>query len=81
MTTILTPRGINTKVFLGVYHVVVQTHGSKITPEPRERELWVFKINKHQYHPPQSNQSSMEDLMKAFIIKTDERLETHGITI
>ncbi|XP_070050027.1 uncharacterized protein [Nicotiana tomentosiformis] len=34
-----------------------------------------------QYQPPQSNQSSMEDLMKAFIIKTDERLDTHGAII
>nr|XP_016463268.1 PREDICTED: uncharacterized protein LOC107786323 [Nicotiana tabacum] len=34
-----------------------------------------------QYHPPRYNQSSMEDLMKAFIIKTDESLETHNSAI
>nr|XP_016479815.1 PREDICTED: uncharacterized protein LOC107801061 [Nicotiana tabacum] len=32
---------------------------------------------RQQYQPPQSNQSSMKELMKAFIIKTNERLETH----
>nr|XP_016480913.1 PREDICTED: uncharacterized protein LOC107801994 [Nicotiana tabacum] len=34
-----------------------------------------------QHHPPQSNQSSMEDLIKAFIIKTDKRLDTNGSSI
>ncbi|XP_019260630.1 PREDICTED: uncharacterized protein LOC109238594 [Nicotiana attenuata] len=36
---------------------------------------------KQQYQPPQSNQSSMEDLMKAFIIKTNKRLDTHDAAI
>ncbi|XP_070031217.1 uncharacterized protein [Nicotiana tomentosiformis] len=36
---------------------------------------------RQQCQPPQSNRSSMEDLMKAFIIKTYESLDTHYATI
>ncbi|XP_070008016.1 uncharacterized protein [Nicotiana sylvestris] len=36
---------------------------------------------RQQYQPPQSNQSSMEDLIKAFTIKIEERLETHSAAI
>ncbi|XP_070049965.1 uncharacterized protein [Nicotiana tomentosiformis] len=36
---------------------------------------------RQRYQSPQSNQSSMEDLIKTFIIKTDERLDAQDATI
>ncbi|XP_070049001.1 uncharacterized protein [Nicotiana tomentosiformis] len=36
---------------------------------------------RQQYQSPQSNQPSMEDLMKTFIIKMDERLDAHDAAI
>ncbi|XP_070017660.1 uncharacterized protein [Nicotiana sylvestris] len=34
-----------------------------------------------QFQPQQSNQYGLEDLMKSFIVKTDERLDSHGAAI
>ncbi|XP_070039459.1 uncharacterized protein [Nicotiana tomentosiformis] len=34
-----------------------------------------------QFQPPQSIQSGLEDLMKSFIVKIDERLDAHGAAI
>ncbi|XP_070054111.1 uncharacterized protein [Nicotiana tomentosiformis] len=49
---------------------------------PQGQEATCFQNQQwQQYHPPQSNQSSTEDLIKTFIIKTDARLDTHGATI
>ncbi|XP_070034689.1 uncharacterized protein [Nicotiana tomentosiformis] len=36
---------------------------------------------RQQFQPQQAIQSGIEDLMKAFILKTDERLETHSAAI
>ncbi|XP_070052566.1 uncharacterized protein [Nicotiana tomentosiformis] len=36
---------------------------------------------RQQYQPPHSNQPSIEDLMKTFIIKTDESLDAHDVAI
>ncbi|XP_019266166.1 PREDICTED: uncharacterized protein LOC109243662 [Nicotiana attenuata] len=34
-----------------------------------------------QFQPQQPNQPGLEDLMKSFIVKTDERLDTYGVAI
>ncbi|XP_070034762.1 uncharacterized protein [Nicotiana tomentosiformis] len=36
---------------------------------------------RQQFQPQQSNQPGLEDLMKSFIVKTDERLDAHGAAI
>ncbi|XP_070050626.1 uncharacterized protein [Nicotiana tomentosiformis] len=36
---------------------------------------------RQQFQPQQSNQPGLEDLMKFFIVKTDERLDAHGAAI
>ncbi|XP_070032753.1 uncharacterized protein [Nicotiana tomentosiformis] len=38
-------------------------------------------LQRQQFQPQQSNQPGLEDLMKAFIVKTDERLDAHGAAI
>ncbi|XP_016500490.1 uncharacterized protein LOC107818924 [Nicotiana tabacum] len=42
---------------------------------------WLPEPTKAKYQPPQPNNSILEDLMKAFINKSDEKFETQGTTI
>nr|XP_009592283.1 uncharacterized protein LOC104089152 [Nicotiana tomentosiformis] len=61
---------------------VVNTVGS-FDIENHESGTKSFKISEsvEEAISPHSNQSSMEYLIKAFIIKTDERLKTHSVVI
>nr|XP_016507172.1 PREDICTED: uncharacterized protein LOC107824879 [Nicotiana tabacum] len=48
---------------------------------PVQRPPGFKKQQRQPYQPPQPNKSSLEDLMKAFINKSNEQLETQGTAI
>ncbi|XP_075099000.1 uncharacterized protein LOC107824879 [Nicotiana tabacum] len=59
----------------------VQNQPQQNPRAPVQRPPGFKKQQRQPYQPPQPNKSSLEDLMKAFINKSNEQLETQGTAI